>query len=196
MVHMPEQFEQWMAWGDTPFQGRIKRLGINFGAPGDRMTESGTLWLDYPSVGGPSPEVSIAVGPDRREYYYHHSLWVEGGEGMSWVTASGVEGAENISVGFIPEQYEGADANDVLPYTVRLFYAEPGDAKPGERVFSVSLQGEEIIRDLDIVKAAGGRMRGIAREFKGIKIGRALELSLTAKSGRPIISGVELTLSP
>ena len=107
LVHMPEQFEQWMAWGETPFQGRIECLGINFGAPGDRMTESGTLWLDYPSVGGPSPEVSIAVGPERREYYYHHSLWTEGGDAMPWVTASGVEGAENISVGLIPEQYEG-----------------------------------------------------------------------------------------
>ncbi|MHC4626091.1 MAG: outer membrane protein assembly factor BamB family protein, partial [Planctomycetota bacterium] len=196
MVHMPEQFEQWMAWGDTPFQGRIKRLGINFGAPGDRMTEAGTLWLDYPSVGGPSPEVSITVGPERREYYYHHSLWVEGGEGMPWVTLSGVEGTEDISVGLIPGQYEGVDANDVLPHTVRLFFAEPGDAKPGERVFSVSLQGREVIRELDIVKAAGGRMRGIAREFKGIKIGRTLELSFTAISGRPIISGVELILDP
>jgi hypothetical protein len=75
-----------------------------------------------------------------------------------------------------------------------LFFAEPGDTKPTERVFSVGLQGEEVIRDLDIVKTAGARMRGITREFRGIKIGRALELSFTAKSGRPIISGVELML--
>ncbi len=197
LVHMPEQFEQWMAWGDSPFQGRIKRLGINFGAPGDRMTESGTLWLDYPSVGGPSPEVSITVATgDSTRYYYHHSLWTKGGDGMPWVTASGIEGAETISVGLIPAQYEGADANDLLEYTVRLYFAEPADAKPGERVFSVSLQGAEVLGDLDVVKAAGGRMRGMVEEFKQIRIGRTLELSFTARSGVPIISGAELMLSP
>jgi hypothetical protein len=84
----------------------------------------------------------------------------------------------------------------VLPYTVRLYFAEPGDARPGERVFSVSLQGEEVLTDLDVVKAAGGGMRGIVKEFKGIRIGRTLELSLTAGSGVPIISGIELMLDP
>ncbi|MBL7188884.1 MAG: PQQ-binding-like beta-propeller repeat protein [Phycisphaerae bacterium] len=195
MVHMPEQFEQWMAWGDTPFQGRITRLGINFGAPGDRMTETGTLWLDYPSVGGPSPEVSISVVPrDSARYYYHHSLWTEGGDCMPWVTASGVEGAESISVELLCEQYDRDDANDVFPYTVRLFFAEPEDVRPGGRVFSVGLQGEQVLKDLDVVKAAGGRMRGIVREFREIKIGRTLELSLAAKSGVSIISGIELAL--
>ncbi len=194
MVHMPEQFEQWMVWGDTPFQGRIKCLGINFGAPGDRMTESGTLWLDYPSVGGPSPEVSVGVAPESPAYYYRHSLWIEGGDGLPWVTASGVEGAESVSVGLIPEQYDRADANDVLPYTVRLYFAEPEGVKPGARVFSVSLQGKEVLRDLDVVKAAGGRMRGMVKEFRGIEVGRTLELSLTAKSGVSIISGIELVL--
>jgi hypothetical protein len=192
MAHMPEQFEQWMVWGDTPFQGRIKRLGINFGAPGDRMTESGTLWLDYPSVGGPSPEVSIGVAPKDSTPYYRHSLWIEGGAGMPWVAASGVEGAESISIGLVPAQYEGADANDVSPYTVRLYFAELEDVKPGERVFSVSLQGEEVLTDLDVVKAAGGKMRGIMKEFRGVKIGRTLELSLTSKSGAAIISGIEV----
>ncbi|HEC03074.1 MAG TPA: hypothetical protein ENI81_06000 [Phycisphaerales bacterium] len=196
MVHMPEEYEQWMAWGDTPFAGRIKRIGINFGAPGDRMTRSGTLWLDHPSVGGPSPEVSIAVEPERPKYYYRHSLWAKGGEGMPWITASGVEGAESISIGLIPGQYDRADANNVLPYTVRLYFAEPGDAKPGRRVFSVSLQGEEVVRDLDIAESAGSELRGIVKEFKGIKIGRTLTMTLTARLGEPVISGIELMLEP
>ena len=192
MVHMPETFEQWMAWGDTQFAGRVKRLGINFGAPGDRMTESGTLWLDHPSVGGPSPDVSLDTAPKSSTYYYRHSLWVKGGDGMPWVTASGIEGAERIAIGLVPEQYEGTDANDVLPYTVRLYFAEPEDMKPGARVFSVGLQGKEALRDLDVVKAAGGSMRGIVREFREIRASRTLELSLTARSGVPILSGIEL----
>ncbi|MHC4679849.1 MAG: outer membrane protein assembly factor BamB family protein [Planctomycetota bacterium] len=194
MINMPEEFEQWMAWGETPFQGRIKRLGINFGAPGDRMTESGTLWLDYPSVGGPSPEIAMAVASENATYYYRHSLWIKGGGGVPWVTASGVEGAESISVGLIPEQYDRADANDVWPYTIRLYFAEPDNVGPGDRVFSVSLQGKEVLRDFDIVKTSGDRMRGIVKEFKRIRVGRTLELNFSTGSGKPIISGIELIL--
>jgi hypothetical protein len=191
MVHMPETYEQWMAWGDTKFKGRIKRLGINFGAPGDRMTESGTLWLDYPSVGGPSPTVSLDLAPKNPTSYYHHSLWIKGGDGLPWVTASGIKGMKNISIGLIPDPNEQADTA-VLPYTVRLYFGEPEDIKPGARVFSVSLQGTEILTDLDIVKAAGGNMRGIVKEFKHIKLGKTLEFDFSATTGVPILSGIEL----
>jgi outer membrane protein assembly factor BamB len=194
MVHMSEDFEQWMAWGDVPLGGRIRRLGINFGAPGDRMTESGILWLDYPSVGGPSPEVSNEVTPARPTYYYQHSLWVEGGEGPPWVVASGVESLERITIELLPEETPVTDANEMLLYTVRLYFGEPGDAKPDERVFSIRLQGKEVIQNLDIVKEAGGRMRGIVREFRGIKADRTLELMMTAKSGQPVLSGIELQI--
>jgi len=194
MVHMPEDFEQWMAWGDSPLAGRIRQLGINLGAPGDRMTESGILWLDYPSLGGPSPEITLDVTPARPTYYYHHSLWVEGGSGPPWVVASGVEGVERITFELAPAEPQRPDENEALPYTVRLYFAEPGDAKPGERVFGVRLQGRQVIQELDIVKSAGGRMRGIVREFRGIKAGRTLELRLTTKSGLPVLSGVELRL--
>lgn len=196
MVHMPETFEQWMAWGDTPFQSRIKRLGMNFGAPGDRMTESGTLWLDYPSVGGPSPKLAFDLTPKDSRYYYRHSLWSKGGHGMPWVTASGIEGVERISLRLIPEPYEGIKAQDAPPYyTVRLYFAEPEDLKPGARIFSVSLQGKEVLRDLDIIEAAGGKMRGIVREFSDIKASNTLELEFKAKTGNAILSGIELLLA-
>ena len=183
-----------MAWGDTQFQGRIKRVGINFGAPGDRMAESGTLWLDYPSVGGPSPDVAISVMPGNSAFYYRHSLWIKGGEGMPWVQASGIEGAERIAVGLLPKASETDDAIELLPYTVRLYFAEPNDLKPGQRVFSVSLQGQKVLKNIDVAKAAGGGMRGMVKEFKGIRVGRMLELSFTAKADVPILSGVEFLL--
>ena len=88
------------------------------------MTESGTLWLDYPSVGGPSPEVSLDITPAQPEYYYHHSLWVEGGEGPPWVVASGVEGVEKITIELLPAGATSPDPNEMLPYTVRLYFAE------------------------------------------------------------------------
>ena len=45
-------------------------------------------------------------------------------------------------------------------YTVRLHFAETyeGIYGPGERVFSVSLQGKEVLKDIDPFKDAGGAL--------------------------------------
>ena len=113
---------------------------------------------------------------------------------MPWVTASGVTGAERISVELVPVAYAVADANDIVPYTVRLHFAEPEHVKPGERVFSVRIQGKEVLSNFDVIKTAGGRMCGVVKEFTGIKVGRTLDLEITAKSGRSILSGIEVQL--
>ncbi len=39
----------------------IRSIGINLGAPGDRKADNGTLWLEYPVVGGPSPKVPVSI---------------------------------------------------------------------------------------------------------------------------------------
>jgi len=37
-------------------------------------------------------------------------------------------------------------------------------------------------------------MRGIVREFRQIKACRTLEIMLTAKSGQPVLSGIEFQI--
>ena len=65
---MPE-VEYW-TYGAVPEPGRI---GINLGAPGDRRAESGTLWLEHPVVGGPSPPVPVSVRLKNPRYFLHHA---------------------------------------------------------------------------------------------------------------------------
>lgn len=96
LVHMPESFEQWTAWGGAAVTAPLVRGGINFGAPGDRMTEDGTLWLDWPSVGGPSPDVPVEIDPPDCATFYKHAVRMRGGEGWPWVVASGLEGVRTI----------------------------------------------------------------------------------------------------
>ena len=81
----------------------VKRVGINFGAAGNRMSPDGTLWLEYPSVGGPSPDIPIHVQAARPKLFRHHVSRVENGEHqnrgtLSWVGASGIEGVESITI--------------------------------------------------------------------------------------------------
>ena len=55
LMHMPDA-EMWTYFGTKEVKGSVKRLGLNLGAVGDRRAENGTLWLEYPSTGGVSPD--------------------------------------------------------------------------------------------------------------------------------------------
>ncbi|MHC4993772.1 MAG: outer membrane protein assembly factor BamB family protein [Planctomycetota bacterium] len=191
LVAMPESHEQWASWGATKIEpGKIQRVGINFGAPGDRITRAtpvtpvtpiGTLWLDYPSVGGPSPELETEATPETR-YRYRHSLWMRGDHPYPWVGASLAEGLERFVIrGLKP----GA-------YTVRLYFAEPDEHGPGARRMDVVLQGQPIARGLNVAAEAGGVMRSYVKEVTDVKIDNSLTLELAASKGQTMISGLEL----
>jgi len=198
LVHAGGDHEQWSAWGDVAVGGAVRRVGINFGAPGDRATRKGTLWLDHPSVGGPSPNVPVSILPKTANSYYRHSLRVRGGQGPPWVTASGVRGVRQVRITPVVRRSAKADkgkphkARPIKPcpsYTVRLYFAEPDTH---QRVFSVAIQGRHVLTDFDVAKEAGGAMRGIVKEFKRVGVKRDLTISLTPRKGEPILSGIEL----
>ncbi|MEA2062135.1 MAG: PQQ-binding-like beta-propeller repeat protein, partial [Gemmatimonadota bacterium] len=96
LVHMPE-VETWTFSTLERGTGAVKRVGINFGAPGDRMAGNGTLWLDYPSRGGSSPDVPVIVEAENPQWFCRHSSRVEAGE-LRWVAASGVRGISSLTV--------------------------------------------------------------------------------------------------
>jgi hypothetical protein len=98
MVPMPESFEQWTAWGGVAQDGPVERVGINFGAPGDRMSSDGTLWLDWPRVGGPSPDLQVQVTPENIQPFYRHSLWMQGGQSLPWIFSSGIQAVQRIRI--------------------------------------------------------------------------------------------------
>ncbi len=168
---------------------RIKRVGINLGAPGDRLAENGVLWLDYPSVGGSSPDIPVTVTPAEPTWFRHHSSWVAGKAGLKWIAASGAEGLTSVTITLADESAR------VRPYTVRLHFAEPEDIGPGERVFSVALQARTVLRDLDIVRETGRPRRALVKEFKDVRIGARLKIFLTPSS-KPATSSVESGKSP
>jgi len=111
--HMDDDFEQWAAWGGVAVEAPVQRVGINFGAPGDRMAADGTLWIDCPSVGGPSPNVPVHIEPPDAVAYYRHALFMQGGQGWPWVTASGLRGVTRLRIEPIARRSEPADGFSV-----------------------------------------------------------------------------------
>jgi outer membrane protein assembly factor BamB len=255
LVHLPELADELEVWTHNQYGAearegvRIQRLGINFGAPGDRLASTGTLWIDHPNVSGSSPHLSVTLKGSRTNYFRRHATQV-GGEGPAWVMASGVKDIETLAI--IPETRKPpppppapkkkaeeeeedddepaatnatASASQTLtnataakaaaktatnrvgvvpspplppaPYTVRLFFVEPDNLRPGERVFTVHLQGQPVLRDFDIAREAGGPWRGVVKEFRRVVVTDQLALAFTrASEKRPgaVLCGVELLL--
>ncbi len=143
------------------------------------------MWLDYPSVGGTSPDVEVTVTGDNPSYFRNHSARIHG-SGLKWVAASGVEGAEEITIK-LPGR-----AKQPRNYTVRLYFAEPDDISAGHRQFNVSLQDQPLLADLDVAKESGGSQRILMKEFKEIAITEELKISLTPGVGRPVLCGIAI----
>lgn len=73
---------------------------------------------------------------------------------------------------YLTERY-GKDFSHVFAvpagtYTVKLHFAEVFGDEPGQRVENISINGRRVLENFDPVVAAGGPMRAVVREFKGI----------------------------
>ena len=100
LIHMPD-VEMWTVnrvGVDSADDSDVTRVGINFGAPGDRRANDGTLWLDHPSVGGQSPEISVEVKGEKVDYYRRHTSGMQTNTELPWVMASGVRNMNKIVI--------------------------------------------------------------------------------------------------
>jgi outer membrane protein assembly factor BamB len=194
----------------------VKQVGINFGAPGNRYAENGTLWLEFPSIGGPSPDIPVQARYENPKWFRHHSSRVEGE--LNWITASGVTGLREVKIRMfvqpgqnpssvdafdkhinkIPtwfeEQIKGA-FEQTRPYTVRLFFAETEEKEIGRRLFDVSIQDKKVLEAFDILKEAGRVNRPVVKEFKAIMVKDDLKISLTPSAesrAGPLLCGIEI----
>jgi hypothetical protein len=207
LVHMPE-VEMWTSNAVGPSNTPIQHVGINFGAPGDRRAENGTLWLEYPSIGGDSPPLDIAVTPEKPSWFRLHSSRLRGGN-LKWVEASGAIGLRSVRIGLSgrgAEKSRESDAPGAGPertdtnktYTVHLHFMEPEDKEPGQRRFDVALNGQTVLKDFDIVAEARDVRFGIVKTFQGIRASDTLTISLTPSDPRSetLLCGVELIAEP
>jgi outer membrane protein assembly factor BamB len=212
LVHMPG-LERWSSDYYRPPEkaAPLIRAGLNLGAPGNRFDGDGTLWLEFPSVGGPSPDPPVAVRCDDARWFRFHNSRFDGA--LDWVAASGVEGISELrlrvflqpgrakgTVAGFDKRPGGSPAWDwgglegrfdrPRPFTVRLVFAEPEAKSAGERLFDVALQGKRVLRTFDIAAEGGGPFRTVVREFRGILIVDDLVVALTAREGAPLLCGV------
>lgn len=158
----------------------VKHLAVNFGAPGDKRDDEGRVWLAWPR-----PKVVSPIGyPDYAMPFELEADLAPGGgffqkdfrgvhiEGTKkpWLFVSGCRNVRRLTIPLIDSSIGGKPGL----YTVRLgFVAPPGDSLE-DGAFSVAVQGEVRLRDIDFAADAGGPDRVLIHEVKGIHVDDAL----------------------
>lgn len=178
MVYMPE-VETWTfpsAVSKDRVTG-IRRLGLNFGAPGDHMSSDGTLWLEWPVVGGPSPNISISTQPGNVRSSIRHTSLLAGNDPLKWVAASYISDVKQIKI----------DVGTKGTYTLRLVFPKPDEPTS----FDFSIDEKNNVKGFSPSKA---EEPVIVLTFNGIKIDNQLVIDFTANHGTTLISGLELVM--
>jgi len=172
LVHMPgdPHIEFWTHYAGA----RPDPLGhgINFGAPGGRVDAAGQGLVWHPRD-----------GTLRR----HASAIEDAGGSPGWVLASA-----RVMDGGAPLRVEDLTPG---PYTVRFHFAElECGVEPGARVFDVLVNGEQVLRGVDIAAKAGGPLRGVV-ETVTVEADGHLAIEFRQADGSalaPLINGLEI----
>ena len=164
----------------------VRQMAINFGAPGDRRDDDGTVWFCYPHPTGNSffrygvnfrLEEKTLV---RDDYFRRNFQGVQiKGTDKPWLYASGCLG---LSSCVLPLVGEGEEPGR---YTLRLHFVDTDNDAAGQRVFNVKLQGRTVLKNFDIVRDAGGPNVAVVKEFRGIRVKDGLTIELIAKARNP-----------
>lgn len=99
-----DDVEVWDFWGRARWQkglesDPVKGIGINLGAPAERVDTNGTLWISQPGgISYGNPNCSAMFEPVMPTLFYHHMSRIVSGPSPAWVAASGVKGVTKITV--------------------------------------------------------------------------------------------------
>ena len=82
-------------------------------------------------------------------------------------------------------------------YTIKLYFAELEDRSADSRFFDVHVQGDQVLKNYNVPKDAGGTNRITTKVIEGVSIKDTLTNKLSFKSPDilPLLSGVEVIAS-
>jgi hypothetical protein len=187
-----EERELWTIYSAQGTETPVKRLALNYGAPGDRRDSFGGLWLGYPrpkTVGRLEYEFTVPTTLAEGGAYVslnEESAKVTGAD-VPWLFSSIADGLLKTELTLL-----GKD-DPPARYSVSLYFAEFENAQAGERVFDVKLQGETVAERLDVAAEAGGARQALIKKFSGVNVSDKLIIELVPRGdARPILSAVEV----
>ncbi len=183
VVLKPAEKKETADWSVFVNQGPItpvKRLGINFGAPGDKKDDKGELWFGYPrpiTGYGIRFDLKEKVTPNMGYFSYDtRGLEVKGTD-KPWLYTSGCLGLSSCKIPLIDEAWSVKSS----VYTVRVgFYVNSGD-----HIFDIKLQNKTVLENFDPMDETSSDKEVVIKEFKGIEVENDLMLELVSDKTAP-----------
>ncbi len=210
LVHIPD-VELWSVHADVNSKLDVRdleTLAINLGAPGDRRSDDGCLWIEYPHESGESAPFSIEFNVDAAMYRHHSSRYAEAD--MPWLVSSGFEGVKEMTLrlkapgsaseksqeekdGSRPPAVEEAKAPDKTQiYDVELIFALPKLSESSENIFDVSMEGCDQNEHVEL-KSEDGLKTSVKRLlFRKVVVGDSLRIQFNTTAGKSSVSGIRL----
>jgi len=174
------------------FAEPVKTMRLNLNAAGDRMSKGDFLWLAWPrQTDKPYPHYEPMPLPVTRTgsdtgFRRNADLHPVKGTQSPWLFNSGITGAGKLIMEL------GGGKPRVC--RLRLYFMEPEYTRPGQRIFSIKVNGREIVSNLDVFAKAGGKDRALIITKQGIPVSKTLELELVPVRGEPLLCAVAVVV--
>jgi len=182
----------------------VQRLLINCGAPGDRIDQSGDVWLAFPRPWAIGPEggggmgklnpyepgitMSDAGGPVR-PFVRNPDFTPIAHTDKPWLYTCGLQGPLRMEIPLSPS---GSPART---FRVTLMFCEL-ETPPVRRTFDVLLQGKPVLTGFDILAEAKATATPLAREFT-VSVSDQLVIELRGPTlPGPILNGMAIVAVP
>ena len=169
----------------------VKQVAINLGSPGFRSDSEGKFWLPYPAdrfKGRFSQWLPSYKHNADMCYSEKEDLLTVSGKYAPWIYTSGYKHEKELAFTMLdPSRHPAAT------YTVSLHFSEPEEIGQGERLFDVSIQGQKVLEQFDIVREAGGHRKEVVRQFKGVEVKDVVKIKLDAIGEKlPILNAIQM----
>ncbi|MGD9561220.1 MAG: glycoside hydrolase family 2 TIM barrel-domain containing protein [Pyrinomonadaceae bacterium] len=155
---------------------RSYEIAINAGSNVQYLDETGAIWLEDTAY---KPGSFGYVAGESVEVYAHRD-------------DRNVLGTVDDPLFQTRREGSGSYRFDVPPgsYEIELRFAETKAEKPGERVFDVKINGQTMLRGLDLVKSVG-RHTALTQRF-AVRTENGILIELSGTQGKPLLCAVRI----
>ena len=199
LKHKENRARPWTVFITHGAMSPAKHFAINLGAPADMKDDQEKVWFGYPNpttyyTGNHFPNYGLKFDLQdeilKGMGYFCADFKDKAVEGSDkpWLFTSGCVGLTRCQVPLIDDIW--GDKPGI--YTVRLGFAALTSDRLGQRVFDVSLQGEPVLTDFDIIKEAGNANKSVVKEFRRVHVESNLLIELSSKKADPTLEGAPL----
>jgi hypothetical protein len=159
-----------------------------------------------PATGGTAIRISAGgtgAAPAAWMPSYSADMDYTGGTAAGSGASIDLTGVSNPAPASVYQNARGGNFSYTIPnltpgasYTVRLHFAETYWTTVGQRTFNVSLNGQQVLSNFDIVAAAGGPDKAVAEQFTATAdSGGKLTIQFTSVVDNAEVSGIEILSS-